>query len=409
MGLFEKLFPRRPPSGDTRAFFKTLTAYQPVYTTYRGGLYEMELTRAAIATFARHCSKLHLELVGDARPELARVLGQQPNPFMDASKFLARLATIYMVQNNAFIVPMEDAAGRLVGYFPVLPQQSSIREVDGEPYLLYRFWGGQSAAIELSRAGILTQHQYEDDFFGSDNRPLNPTLQVMHTQDEGIINGIKNATTIRFLARLAGNLKKKDIDAERERFAADNLAGNDTGVMMFDSKYADVKQIESTALVVNPRQQELIRQSVFSYFGTNEKILTNTYTEDEWNAYYEGSIEPFAIQLSLVLTAMTFTPAEIAQGAGIIATANRLQYASNNTKLNIVTQLFDRDFLTHNMGLEIFNMPPVENGDRYFIRKEYAEVSDLSRVSNLNTRETEDTDPTEPKEGEDNGDHAGDP
>lgn len=393
MGLFEKLFPRRPPDADPRAYFKTLTAYQPVYTTYRGGLYEMALTRAAIAAFARHCSKLHLEIVGDFRPELAPVLGQQPNPWMDASKFIARLATIYQVQNNAFIVPVEDAAGRLVGYYPVLPQQTSIREYGGAPYLQYEFWGGQRAAVELSRAGLLTQHQYEDDFFGADNRPMLPTLQVMRTQDEGIVNGIKNATTIRFLARLAANLKQKDIDAERERFAKDNLEGNNTGVMMFDSKYADVKQIESTALVVNPKQQELIRESVFEYFGTNEKILTNTYTEDEWNAYYEGSIEPFAIQLSLVLTAMTFTPAEIEQGAGIIATANRLQYASNNTKLNIVTQLFDRGFLTHNMGLEIFNMPPVEDGDKYYIRKEYAEVSKLN---------------TEQKEG-DNGDHTGDP
>lgn len=398
MGLFEKLFPRRPPDADPRAYFKTLTAYQPVYTTYRGGLYEMALTRAAIAAFARHCSKLHLEIVGDFRPELAPVLGQQPNPWMDASKFIARLATIYQVQNNAFIVPVEDAAGRLVGYYPVLPQQTSIREYGGAPYLQYEFWGGQRAAVELSRAGLLTQHQYEDDFFGADNRPMLPTLQVMRTQDEGIVNGIKNATTIRFLARLAANLKQKDIDAERKRFAKDNLEGNNTGVMMFDSKYADVKQIESTALVVNPKQQELIRESVFEYFGTNEKILTNTYTEDEWNAYYEGSIEPFAIQLSLVLTAMTFTPAEIEQGAGIIATANRLQYASNNTKLNIVTQLFDRGFLTHNMGLEIFNMPPVEGGNKYYIRKEYAEVS------KLNTE----TEPTEPKEG-DNGDHTGDP
>ena len=401
MGLFEKLFPRRPPDADPRAYFKTLTAYQPVYTTYRGGLYEMALTRAAIAAFARHCSKLHLEIVGDFRPELAPVLGQQPNPWMDASKFIARLATIYQVQNNAFIVPVEDAAGRLVGYYPVLPQQTSIREYGGAPYLQYEFWGGQRAAVELSRAGLLTQHQYEDDFFGADNRPMLPTLQVMRTQDEGIVNGIKNATTIRFLARLAATLKQKDIDAERKRFAKDNLEGNNTGVMMFDSKYADVKQIESTALVVNPKQQELIRESVFEYFGTNEKILTNTYTEDEWNAYYEGCIEPFAIQLSLVLTAMTFTPAEIAQGAGIIATANRLQYASNNTKLNIVTQLFDRGFLTHNMGLEIFNMPPVEDGDKYYIRKEYAEGS------KLNT-ETDPTETTEPKEG-DNGDHTGDP
>ena len=137
MGLFEKLFPRRPPDADPRAYFKTLTAYQPVYTTYRGGLYEMALTRAAIAAFARHCSKLHLEIVGGFRPELAPVLGQQPNPWMDASKFIARLATIYQVQNNAFIVPVEDAAGRLVGYYPVLPQQTSIREYGGAPYLQY--------------------------------------------------------------------------------------------------------------------------------------------------------------------------------------------------------------------------------------------------------------------------------
>ena len=149
-------------------------------------------------------------------------------------------------------------------------------------------------------------------------------------------------------------------------------------------------------MVVNPKQQELIRASVFEYFGTNEKILTNTYNEDEWNAYYEGFIEPFAIQLSLVLTAMTFTSEEIAAGASIIATANRLQYASNQTKLNVVTQLFDRGFQTHNMGLEIFNMSPVEDGDKYYIRKEYAEVSNLDAVGDTS------------KEG-DNGDHTGNP
>lgn len=394
MGLFEKLFPHRPPDKDPRAYFKTLTAYQPVYTTYEGGLYEMALTRAAIAAFARHCSKLHLELMGDLRPDLAPVLSAQPNPWMDASKFLARLATIYEVQNNAFIVPLEDKYGRLIGYYPVLPQQTSIREHEGAAYLQYEFWGGQHAAVELERTGVMAQHQYKDDFFGETNRPLMPTLQMMHTQDEGIVNALKNATTIRFLARLANTVKPKDLAAERERFAKDNLAGNPTGVMMFDAKYADVKQIESAAMVVNPKQQEIIRASVFEYFGTNEKILTNTYTEDEWNAYYEGKIEPFAIQASLVLSHMTFTPAEIAQGAGILATANRLQYASNQTKLNIVTQLFDRGFMTHNMGLDIFNMSPVEGGDKYYIRKEYTEVSNLD---------------TGIQEGKEDGDDTGNP
>lgn len=380
MGLFEKLFPpkaRTPTEREVQSYFKTLTAYQPVYTTYEGGLYEMALTRAAIATFARHASKLHLEIVGDRRPDLDYTLAHQPNPWQDASKFLARLATIYEIQNNAFVVPLEDTNGRLIGYYPVLPQQAEVREYGGVPYLRYRFLGGQTAAVELERAGLLVQHQYEHDFFGETNRPLVPTMQVAHTQDEGIINGIKNATTIRFFARLANQFKQKDIDEARDQLADHNLRQNSTGIFVVDAKFADVKQLESVAQVVNPRQQEYIRESVYEYFGTNGKILTNTYTEDEWDAYYEGKIEPFAIQVSQVLSRMTFAPSDLAAGNMILATTNRLQYASNSTKLQIVTDLFDRGFLTHNMGLEIFNLPPVEGGDRYFIRREYTEIDKL--------------------------------
>lgn len=381
MGLFDKLFPhktRQPTEKQVNAYFKALTAYQPVYTSYEGGLYEMALTRTAIATFARHASKLHLEIVGDARHDLAYTLAHQPNPWQTSSAFLARLATIYEVQNNAFIVPIEDKMGRLVGYYPVLPQQAEIVEVGGAPYLRYRFMGGQTASIEFERAGLLVQHQYEHDFFGSSNRPLLPVMEVAHTQDQGIINGIKNATTIRFLARLAGVYRPEDINKERESFAKSNLSANDTGVMMFDNKYSDVKQIESLANVVNPRQQEYIRDSVYEYFGTNEKILTNTYTEAEWDAYYEGKVEPFAIQASQVLSRMTFNACQLDAGAMILATTNRLQYASNQTKLEVVTQLFDRGFLTHNQGLEIFNLSPIDGGDKYFIRREYTEIDKLA-------------------------------
>lgn len=380
MGLLHKIFPakeRKPSEREIMSYFKTLTAYQPVYTTYEGGLYEMALTRAAIATFARHASKLHLELTGDARPDLAYTLAHQPNPWQDASKFLARLATIYEVQNNAFIVPVEDDRGRLTGYYPVLPQQTEVREYGGTPYLVYRFCSGQTAAIEFERAGLMVQHQYDHDFFGASNAPMMPTMQVAHAQDEGIINGIKNATTIRFLARIGGVLKNEDIKGAREAFADFNLRDNPTGLMIFDNKFADVKQVESVANVVNPKQQEYIRESVFEYFGTNDKILTNAYTEDDWNAYYEGKIEPFAIQVSQVLSSMTFSPQALAQGSRIIATTNRLQYASNQTKLQVVTELFDRGFLTHNMGLEIFNLPPVDGGDKYYIRREYTEIDKL--------------------------------
>lgn len=384
MGLFEKIF-KRPSMQEVRGYFKTLSAYTPVFTTYDGGVYEMELTRAAIHAFATQCSKLKPEIRGNAYKELGKKLQFKPNPFMDTTKFLYRLATILCVQNTAFIVPVMDETGEYItGYYPILPSMCEVVEYQGQPWLRYTFSTGQKAAIEFEKVGIMTLFQYKNDFFGENNAALYPTMQLMHTQNQGIIEGVKNSANIRFLAKLTGLFKSTDIAAERKRFTEENLsAENNSGVLIFDNKYADVKQIVSRPFIVDSSQVEHIKNNVFSYFGVNEKILQNSFTEDEWNAFYEGKIEPFAIQLSLVMSNMTFTEREIAFGNQIIFTANRLQYASNQSKLNIVTQLFDRGFLTHNEGREIFNMTPIDDGDRYFIRKEYAEVKNLAEAQGI--------------------------
>ena len=143
-----------------------------------------------------------------------------------------------------------------------------------------------------------------------------------------------------------------------------------------------------------------INENVFMHFGTNMDILTNKYDENTWNAYYEGKIEPFAIQLSIVMSNMTFTQTEITRGNMITWTANRLQYASNATKLQVSTQLFDRALLNRNGVMDIWNMAHVEDGDKYYIRKEYTEVSQLNKdgAPKQPTYE-EPAEPTEPKPG----------
>jgi hypothetical protein len=186
------------------------------------------------------------------------------------------------------------------------------------------------------------------------------------------------------MARLANIFKPEDITKERQRFIDENLGyENNNGVLMFDNKYADVKQIVSKPYTVDNEQMQSIEDNVFNYFGTNKKILQNCFTEDEWNAFYEGKIEPFGIQVSLVMTNMMFTDAEIVRGNKFLLTSNRLQYASNKTKLDVVTQMFDRGFLTHNEGLSIFNMAPVDGGDKHFIRLEYSETNKLSENNEI--------------------------
>ena len=382
MGLFEHLFKNNSKDSKTlKNYFKLLNGYTPVFTSFEGGMYEMELTRAAIHTFATHCSKLKPEVIGSACPNLKNLLKYKPNPFMDTSKFLYRIATILMVQNTAFIVPILNEIEKIVGYFPVVPSKCEIREDSkGIPWLVFDFANGKKSAVEFERVGVMTRHQYKSDVFGEKNNAIIPTIQLLHTQNQGIIEGIKNSAFIRFMAKAGNMFSDEDLKKKRDNFAKLNLSSeNSSGLLIFDGQFSDVKQISSENFVINAAQQKIINDNVFNYTGTNLKLLQNDYDENSWNSFYEGAIEPFAIQLSLVMSNMTYTNNELSHGNEILFSANRLQYASNTTKLNVVTQLFDRGFITINEGLEIFNMPPVKDGDKRIIRGEYMNTDEKVR------------------------------
>lgn len=397
MGLINYIFGNRKDKQIIGEYFKMLNGYSPVFTSYSGGVYEMDLTRTAINNFATHCSKLKPEITGAAYKNLERVLQFKPNALMDTAKFIARVATILECEHTAFIVPITDEYGQLAGWYPLLPHCCEVVEFQKQLYLRYTFANGERACIEFERVGILTSHQYKDDLFGEDNKTMQPTMQLIHTTNEGIVNAVKNSANIRFLAKVANMLKPEDIKRERDRFTEDNLsADNKSGMIIYDNKFSDLKQVDSKPYTPNALQMQQIQENVCTHFGTNMDILQNKFNEDTWNAYYEGKIEPFALQLSLVMSNMTFTTRELAHGNMITFSANRLQYASNNTKLQVSTQLFDRGLLNRNGVMDIWNMPHVENGDKYYIRKEYTEVEKLDAGTQITQPEPQE--PTQPAE-----------
>lgn len=386
MGLLEKLFPRKTAEAQVYSYFRTLGGYTPVYTSFDGGVYEMALTRACIHTFANHVSKLRPVVMGPGNSRLDRVLSYRPNPWMDTKKYLYRLATIYKTENTAFIAPVydDDLMLRINGFFPVLPSQAAVVERAGQEYLRYQFPVG-TGVVELDRSGIMTQMQYRDDFFGESNRPMRPTMELIHTQNQSIINGVKASGSVRFLAKLSQVLKPEAMTQERDRLVRDNLSDTNGGVMIFDAKYEDVKAIDSKPYVVDDKQAAAIRESVFDYFGMSPEILHNKYTSDQWSAFYEGQIEPFAIEASLVHTNMTFSQDEIARGKQIIFSVNRLQHMTMADKLSTVTQLFDRGMMNMDEGREVFQLPELgtEDSKRYYIRRDYAEVNALNQQNGV--------------------------
>lgn len=381
MGFLSNLRKKGRIEEAVNEYFQMMNGYVPRFTSFEGGLYEMELTRAAVHSFATHVSKLHPEIKGNGHDRMERVLQFKPNPLMDSKKYLYRLATVYMTDNTAFVAPLYDDKLNIVGFYPLDTSKVQITQGNGQKYIIYDFGGGDRGAVELERAGIMTQMQYHDELFGETNKCMRPTMELIHANNQGIIEGVKQSASIRFMGKLAQVLKPTDIDAERTRFKESNLtAANNGGILLYDQKYEDVKQITSNPFVIDDKQQQQIKENVFDYFGTNENILQNKFTSDEWNAYYEGKIEPFAIEASLVHSNMLFSDVEIASGNEVVFSANRLQYMSNKEQLEMITALFDRGFLSQNEGREILNMTSVEGGDKYYIRKEYCAKDMLEEI-----------------------------
>jgi hypothetical protein len=342
------------------------------------------------------------------------MLEWKPNIFMTGAQFLYKVATIYETQNTCFIVPLLDEFDRLTGYYPVNPQQTEIIDVGGEPWLRYRFKNGETAAIELARCGVVNKYLYNKDVIGETNSALLPTLQLLHVQNQGIIEGIKNSASFRFMATLNNFTDDEDLKNERENWVTHNLGSDSGGLALFPNTYTNIQQIQSQAKIVDPEQVKVIEARVYTYFGSNEDILLNKATGDDWAAYHEGKIEPFALQLSQAMTCMTYNQNERTRRNAIEWTANRLQYMTNADKLQVSSQMFDRGVMSLNDIMDIWGLPHVPDGDKRYIRKEYTEISQLDQVAQLQAElasaqaalnatkkpqepETEE-EPTEPKE-----------
>ena len=383
MGLFDFFLKDRPKVTEKQQQnvqeFKMFNGYEPKFTSFGGDIYESELVRAAINARATHISKLKFDIQGSARPALQNKLMKAPNQLQTWSQFLYRVSTILDVHNTAFIVPVYDKYGEPSGIFCPLPSRVTIKQYGEIPFLCYEFgFGNEKAAIELEYCGILTKYQYKSDFFGETNHALLPTMDLIHIQNQGIQEGVKSAATYRFYAQINNFSKAEDLAKERQRFSEENFSKDAKagGLLLFPNTYTNINQIKSSPYTIAADEMKLIEHNVYQYFMVNEDVLENKAFGDSWSAFYEGAIEPFAIQFSEVMTKMLFTLREQSQGNAVMLTANRLQYMTNKDKLEVSSQLVDRGVISINDAREIWNLPPVEGGDVRVIRGEYWDAVD---------------------------------
>jgi len=393
--LFGRFLGRR--TGLTQV--KVMAGYTPIFTPWGERPYEADVVRAAVDAIARNAAKLkakHIrrangEVIHVKNSDIERVLSLRPNPRMSAYDLLYKLVTTLMMDNNAWAYPVWEA-GRLVAVYPVNCVSAELLEDSaGALYVKFYFMEGGTATLPYNDVIHLRRHFYNNDLLGSPNQPINATLSAIHTTNEGLAQAVKTSAALRGILKFQGMLKESDIEAQRERFIKEYLTvSNAGGIAALDAK-AEYIPLNTEPKMINAAQMKELRDAVFRYFGVNEAIVMGNYTEDQWNAFYESTIEPLAVQMSLEFTSKLFSSREIGYGNEIVFEANRLQYASVRTKLELV-QLVDRGIMTPNQLAEVFNLPPVPGGDVPIRRLDTRPVDETDDLDGLESVEGGETD-----------------
>ena len=344
---------------------------RPYTTGWNGSMYQQVLVRSVIERFAVACSKLRPEIHGSARPRIRRAVETSPNQFQTWPQFLYRCATLYMNNTTVCVVPeYKPGSDVQIGFYPVPLAHAEVVDYAGEFWLRWQTLDGDTRAVELARVAIVTRFQYISDWFGDGNILAN-TLSMLKAQEEAQKQSINDSAQLRFIGQLNGQVREEDMAKKRDRFAKDNLSGeNETPIMLYDNTFASIEQLKAQNWTIPNEEMERIENNVFDYFGINRRILQNAYDENAWDAFFEGCIEPFALALGEALTQATFTMRE--RPANRIAfSSNRLEYMSAASKRNMNKDMADRAIITVNEGREILGLQPMDGGDVFILRGEY--------------------------------------
>ena len=343
-----------------------------IFTQFSGNAYESDIYRSAVDSIARNVAKLkpvHVVTIERNRKDgdnsLNRILQVRPNQYMTSYDMIYKIVTHYYLYNNAFAYLQKDENGKLTGIYPLSPvNMEYLTDLTGELYCRFFFAGDKQVTLPFRDVFTIRRFYNSNDLLGDKNTAILNTLDLAHTQNEGIANSIKSSATIKGLLKYNQILSPENLKKEKEEFIKDYLSiSNNGGIAALDSKM-DYVPLEIKGIAIDNEQMSAIKQKIYDYLGVSEKIVNSTYNEDEWSAFYESVVEALGVQISLELTDKIFTQREQAFGNSIIMEANRLQVASNATKVNMIKELMPLGLFTVNQALEILNLPSIEDGER---------------------------------------------
>lgn len=406
MGLFDRLFHRQPK--DSR-WAMTLNGYAPIYTYYGGSIYASDVVQQALKCIADEMLKLKplhiIEKNTDPTPvtgSLQNVLNR-PNPLMTTAEFIEKITWLLLLNYNAFIIPVyrtwtDEETGqqrrRYEELWPIKPTQADfIEDASGRLFVKFFFATGYNTTIpyddviHLKYNYSVNEYMGGDQFGQPDNEAILKTLELNGALLNGIakamnssyaVNGIVKYNTMMDDGKMEANIR------ELER----KLQNSQSGLLPIDLKAEFVPFPRQTQLV-DEATLKFIDEKILRNWGIPLPILTGDYTKEQYEAFYQKTLEPLIITYGQAFSQKLFTSREAAFGNKIRFYPKDLVFMTTQQKLELVNILAPTGAVYENEKRAMFGLMPLPEleGKRYmslnWVDADIAQDYQMGKIGNV--------------------------
>lgn len=385
MKWWDNLF-RKAPKNNKQAL--TLDGFTPWYTQFGTDIYASDVVQQALKCIVDEIKKLnptHVRVSGaDPAPveksSVQKVL-DEPNRLMTTSEFIEKMTWLLLLNYNAFVVPtykvwIDDKTGAERRYYtalyPIKPSQVDfIEDESGSLFVHFYFLNGYDTTIRYSDVIHLRYNYSVNEYMGGDmigqpnHKAILETLSLNHDLLQGVAKAMKSSYAVNGVVKYNtltddGTMDKNLKELEKK------LMNNESGFLPMDLK-ADFTPLERKTNLVDKPTLEFVDEKILRNWGVPLAILTGDYNKEQYEAFYQKTLEPLIISFSQAFTKKLFTEREKSLGNEVRFMPKELIFMTVSQTLEMINILSPTGALYENekrVALGLRPLPELE-GKRY--------------------------------------------
>lgn len=386
VGWLTNLFKKNEEKPTQSNYAEVMSGHAPIFSQFGTNIYASDVVQQAINCIVQEVKKLnvmHVKKNGNdlvpVNSDLQRVLNN-PNPLMTTSDFLEKITWLLFLNYNVFIIPTyyewKDKDGTVKrkynGLYPILPSQVDfIEDASGQLFVKFRFANTQEYTIKYTDVIHIRKNYSVNQYMGGneagqpDNEALLKTLNLNHQLLQGVASAMKASYAVNGVVKYNTMLDEGKTEAALKELEA-KLRKSESGFLPLDLK-AEYIPIKKELQLVDKDTLEFIDSKILRHFGVSLPVLTGDFTKEQYEAFYQKTIEGLVISYGQSFTKVLFTEREKGFNNEIKFLPEELIFMSVDQKIQMVTLLSNTGAMFENEKRVAFGLRPLAEleGKRY--------------------------------------------